>query len=308
VRDLVSGFIDSLSDHRNASPATVRAYRSDLIALLDFVEESWLERPARPTDLDRHALRAWLGYLSQKGLSRTTIARKLSAVRTFLAHLCREGVLTRNPARQVATPKRPQHLPSHLTVDDAFALVESPGDSDLRLRDRCAYELMYGSGLRAAEVCSVRTADIDVESQTVLVLGKGRKERIVPVGSKALDAVAAYRPARDRLVQKARSSRATDRLLVNHRGEPLTTRGLRWLLERSVRELGLGRHVTPHTLRHSFATHLLGGGADLRAIQELLGHASLSTTQRYTHVDVEHLTKVYDAAHPRARRVGRRRS
>lgn len=294
----VAAFLDSLIHQRNASPATARAYGNDLTGLVGFLEEKYFERPAKVTDIDRHAIRAWLGSLAERGLARTSIARKLSALRSFLGHQCREGALEHNPGRAVATPKRPKPVPSHLTVDEAFALCEHPEDAkDLDRRDRFAIELIYGSGLRIAEACALRPADVDVAEELVRVVGKGRKERVVPISGKALAALAQYLPSRDRLRRRG----GGNRLLVNHRGGDLTTRGLALVVGRHVRALSLGRRITPHTLRHSFATHLLGSGADLRAIQELLGHASLSTTQRYTHVDIEQLTRVYDQAHPRAR-------
>ena len=304
MRPLLDRFLETLQFERNASPLTLKSYRTDLVAFLGFLERDYFEHQVKPKQIDVHAVRAYLGALARAGLQRSSIARKLSAVRSFLRWLCREGILEKNPARLVSTPKLPKKLPSHLTVDEAFALVENPrAASDLSARDRCALELLYGSGLRAAEVTALKLDDIDTKESLVRVLGKGNKERLVPLSSKARTALADYLGARERLLARSRGSRRGDPfVLLNYRGERLTTRGLALLLRRHVRELQLARRVSPHTLRHSFATHLLGSGADLRAMQQLLGHASLSTTQRYTHVDVEHLTRVYDSAHPRARR------
>ena len=302
MRALLDRFLEALRFEKDASPHTLRAYATDLRAFLTFLERDYFEHEVKPGDVDVHAVRAYLGALARARLERSSIARKLSAVRSFLRWLVREGVLEKNAARLVATPKLPKKLPSHLTVDEAFLLMESPKEAkELALRDRCALELLYGSGLRAAEVTSLKLDDIDAGESLVRVLGKGKKERIVPLSSKAKAALDDYRDARERLLARG-AGKGGSYLLLNHRGGRLTPRGLALVVRRHVRALNLPRKVSPHTLRHSFATHLLGSGADLRAIQELLGHASLSTTQRYTHVDVGHLTRVYDGAHPRARR------
>jgi integrase/recombinase XerC len=302
VTALLDRYLETLRYGRDASPHTVKSYRTDLTAFLHFLAEDYFEHAVKPKDIDHHAIRAWLGALAKAGRERSSIARKLSAVRSFLRFLCREGILAKNVARLVATPKLPKKLPSHLTVDEAFALVEDPRESkDLTLRDHTALELLYGSGLRASEVCGLKLEDMDTAEGLVRVLGKGRKERIVPLSSKSSEAFARYLPARSRLLARATDRGGGEHVLLNHRGGRLTTRGLAVLLRKHVQALALARKVSPHTLRHTYATHLLESGADLRAIQELLGHASLSTTQRYTHVDVAHLTRVYDQAHPRAR-------
>ena len=278
-----------LRTERHASPHTIRGYLSDLRQLLAFVGGG-------PEAVDAAAIRHWLRALDGEA-ERSSIARKLAAVRAFFRFLLETKRLARDPAAGIATPKTLRKLPAHLTLDDVDRLlVTPPGDALLGLRDRAMLEVLYSSGLRVSELVGLDWAHVDEEAGAVRVLGKGRKERVVPVGRPALHALAAYRAAR-----------AASRLPVGHgavfrnaRGGRLTSRSVARLMERWVLLSGTATKATPHALRHTFATHLLGGGADLRAIQELLGHASLSTTQRYTHVDLRRLMEAYDRAHPRA--------
>ena len=288
-RDPVSVFLDYLAAERRASPHTTRAYRADLAEFAAFLREAGLGDPA---DADARAVRAYLAALHQRGLARTSIGRKLAAVRSCLRFLARRGVIEANPARQVRGPRVPRRLPSFLPKDESKDLLDrDPAPSTGGRRDHALLELLYASGLRVAECCGLDAEDLDRGRGTVRVLGKGGKERVVPVGDAALLALDAY---------LALAPAATGPIFRNQRGGRLTTRSAHRIVGARAREAGLLRRVTPHTLRHTFATHMLGEGADLRLIQELLGHRRLATTQRYTHVSPEHLMKVYDAAHPRA--------
>jgi integrase/recombinase XerC len=243
--------------------------------------------------------------LSRGGLCKSSIARKLSTIRSFLRHAVREGRIEANPAQTVPTPKVPKGLPRDLTVDEMFNLLEHIAPDDLAgARDLAILELLYATGLRVGELGSLSVDDVDLSSAVVRVMGKGRKERLVPFGDKARQAVARWLDRSRDLRAKAGDVNA---VFLNLRGGRLTDRSVRRILDRRLREAAVRARVSPHALRHSFATHLLGAGADLRAIQELLGHASLSTTQRYTHVSMDALMKVYDRTHPRARRKETRR-
>ncbi|HEY6843995.1 MAG TPA: tyrosine recombinase XerC, partial [Thermoanaerobaculia bacterium] len=263
--------------------------------------------------IDHLTIRAYLAHLARKKLSRSSIARHLSALRSFFKYLMREEIVASNPARSVATPKREKHLPAVLQSADIATLFEMPDLSTaLGIRDRAWLELMYASGLRISELVGIDLDDIELRSRLVKVRGKGAKERIVPFGSKAQDAIRAYLEVRTLCSARLRRARhgpavpytpdapEQDALFVNYRGERITARSVRRLFEKYVRAASLRAGVSPHTLRHSFATHLLNAGADLRAIQELLGHASLSTTQKYTHLNDWQLIEVYKKAHPRA--------
>jgi integrase/recombinase XerC len=242
--------------------------------------------------VDTHAVRAYLASLHQKGLARTSIARKLAAVRSCFRFLARRGVVEQNPARPLRSPRPARRLPSFLPKDESKQFLDRPpAPSVAGRRDHALLELLYATGIRVAECCGLDCADLDRSEGTVRVLGKGGKERIVPVGDLALASIDAYLAAR---------GAGEGPLFANLRGGRLTTRSARRIVRREARLAGTARRVTPHTLRHTFATHMLGEGADVRLIQELLGHSRLSTTQRYTHVSPEQLMKVYDAAHPRA--------
>jgi integrase/recombinase XerC len=285
----VGSFLEYLAVERGSSPHTLRSYATDLIEFTRFLAD---EQIGGLGDADTRAVRAYLARLHQRRLSKATIARKLAAVRSCFRFLARRGALEVNPARQVRSPRLGRRLPSFLPKDEATQLLDAgPAAGTAGLRDRALVELLYASGLRVAECCGLDVEDLDEGRRTVRVLGKGDKERVVPVGEAALEALAAYLAMR---------GRARGALFRNARGGRLTTRSALRIVKGLARRAGLGQRVTPHTLRHSFATHMLGEGADLRLIQELLGHSRLSTTQRYTHVSPEHLMRVYDAAHPRA--------
>jgi integrase/recombinase XerC len=286
----VAAFLGYLAAERGASAHTVRSYRADLLDCVAFLERRGLG--ALP-DADARVVRGYLGDLHARGLARTSVARRLAALRSFFRFLIRRGRARVNPAREVRTPRLPGRLPAHLPIDQSEALFRHrTGDDEAGRRDRAILEVLYASGVRVAELSGMDVEDVDLREGSVRVLGKGRKERVVPLGTKAVEALRGYLGARE-------GSRGA--LFRNPRGGRLTVRSLHRIVRARARAAGLPGRVTPHTLRHTFATHLLDAGADLRLIQELLGHARLSTTQRYTHVSADRLAKVYDAAHPRAR-------
>jgi integrase/recombinase XerC len=286
--DPVSAFLEYLAVERGASPHTLRNYGADLAECSEFLQR----HGASLTTADARLVRAYLAWLHQRRLAKSSIGRKLASVRSCFRFLARRGLIEQNPARQVSSPRLPRRLPSFLPKDESKELLDRPADgTQADRRDRALLELLYATGIRVAECCGLDCADLDRSEGTVRVLGKGDKERVVPVGETALAALDDYLATR-------RAVRGP--IFTNHRGSRLTPRSVRRIVERRARLSGIDRRVTPHTLRHTFATHMLGEGADLRLIQELLGHSRLSTTQRYTHVSPEHLMKVYDAAHPRA--------
>jgi integrase/recombinase XerC len=294
LKKAIAAFLRHLDRERNASPHTVKAYGEDLAQFLAHLERE-LGREPRPGEVDHLLIRAFLARLHQAGLKKSSAARKLASLRTFFRFLCREGVLERNPARALLSPRVEKRIPAHLDEAQVALLLDAPGDDDATLRARAILELLYATGLRCGELVSLDLPELDLDSRMLRVVGKGQKERVVPFGSQARQAVLAYLPAR------ARTKPRDEALFVNVRGGRLTDRSVRDILSRRVRQVALGRRISPHALRHSFATHLLERGADLRSIQELLGHASLSTTQRYTHVDMRHILAIYNLRHPRAR-------
>jgi integrase/recombinase XerC len=304
VEQAVEQFLLYLKVEKNASPHTVRNYQGDLRRFLDFMR-SRIDRPGdgepvspAPHEVTHLDVRAYLASLHRRN-AKSSVARKLSALRSFFAYFVRQGVIHQNPAEMVAAPKMAQKIPEILPVDEAFRLMHGPkSDFALGCRDLAILEVLYSCGLRVSELTSLNLDSIDAELGIVRVVGKGDKERVVPIGSKALEAVAAYGGRRKELLAGKEEHGA---LFLNNRGGRLTQRSVARLLTRYVRYCRLSRAVSPHGLRHTFATHLLDAGADLRAVQEMLGHASLSTTQRYTHLTVDKLMAVYDRAHPRSR-------
>jgi integrase/recombinase XerC len=294
VKNEIGDFLDYLTYERNVSPNTIEAYRDDLESFVGFLCNDYLTIGRDLLDLkrvDHVGIRSYLAFLARRKLSRASMARHLSALRSFFKYLMREGAVEMNPARSVATPKREKHLPSVLQSADVTVLLEQPDDSPLGIRDRAWLELLYASGLRISELVGIDVDDLELRARLVKVRGKGSKERIVPFGTKAEQALRAY------LATRTDDEPA---VFVNYRGQRITTRSVRRLFDRYVRGASLRAGVSPHTLRHSFATHLLNAGADLRSIQELLGHASLSTTQKYTHLNDAQLIAVYKKSHPRA--------
>jgi integrase/recombinase XerC len=292
----VSAFLQYLAGERGASAHTLRGYAADLAEFRRFLRAT---RVGGWEEVDARVLRGYLAWLHGRGLAKSSIARKLAAVRSCFRFLTRRGALAANPARHVRTPRLGRRLPSFLPKDESKDLLDTTfEDTDAGRRDRALLELLYACGLRVAECCGLDLEDVDRRHGTVRVLGKGNRERMIPVGDAALAALDDYLGGRG--ANLAGRGAAAGPLFRNPRGERLTTRSVHRIVGRRARAAGIARRVTPHTLRHTFATHLLGEGADLRLIQELLGHRRLSTTQRYTHVSPEHLMKVYDAAHPRA--------
>lgn len=294
LREFVERFLRYLEVERDVSVHTLRAYRKDL-------EEFAAYCNAAPEQIEMIDVRGFISEQMLAGRSKTTVSRRLAAIRSFFRYLHREGVVKANVARLVPTPKAGKPLPRFLSVDDTFQLVEKPeGIGLIPVRDRAILELIYSSGLRVSEVAGLDPNDIDLREGLVKVRGKGKKERLVPVGRKALDALGAYFIERKLFMRKKPASGEETALFLNRNGGRLTDRQIRRIVVKYARLMGIEGQIGPHTLRHTFATHLLMGGADLRAIQELLGHSSLSTTQRYTHLDVAHLMDVYDKAHPLA--------
>ncbi len=287
-------FRDYLALEAGASRNTVDNYLRDLRHLVGYLAERGIQRPA---DASRTHLRGFVFALKDTGASPATIRRHVSSVHTYFGFLVGEGAVTDDPSDRLETPRRGRKLPSVLTVNEIDALLVAPPiDDPLAWRDRTLLELGYGAGLRVSELCDIRLEDLFLGDHLVRVIGKGDKQRLVPIGRKAISVVALYlnsiRPTLDR-------GRTKSRLLLNFRGQPLSRVGAWGVVKRSATRAGIKKRVTPHTLRHSFATHLLEGGADLRAVQEMLGHADLSTTQIYTHVDREYLRSVHLQFHPR---------
>ena len=291
MNEPLESFIKHLSDERNYSEHTVKAYRGDLENFRDFL----LKEEKKIEDSDIATINAYVSTLYGKN-SPSSVERKVSSIRSFFSYLVKKGLATQNPAKLVRTPKKEKHLPVFLSVDEVFNLVDvkEAEKSPLRVRDRAILELLYSSGLRVSELAGATLADLSIGEAIIRVRGKGNKERIVPVGSKALSALGKYLDIRETLKP------VSDHIFLNSRGGGITTRSLARIIKKYGLVSGISKNVSPHVLRHSFATHLLAGGADLRAIQEMLGHASLSTTQRYTHLSVERIMEVYDKTHPNA--------
>jgi len=325
VKEQLRDFLSYLKLNRNVSAHTVAAYDSDLSQFLAFVSrESGKRRTLVPKDLNLDLIRGFLAELHHQGQARASVARKISALRTFVRYLRREGWIDSDPAALAVSPKREHKIPAHLTVDEMSRLLEAPDASDpLGRRDRAMFELFYASGLRLSELVALDLEDIDLNQRIVRAMGKGRKERLVPFNESASKAIRTWLDDRRTLRSASRKSHIAnpksqtpnpksqipnpkfqgEPLFVNARGGRLTGRSVQRLLARYVRSCSTRFGISPHALRHSFATHLLQAGADLRAIQELLGHVRLSTTQRYTHVNVAQLLEVYRKAHPRAHKV-----
>jgi integrase/recombinase XerC len=327
MRDHLKAFLQYLKLNRHVSPHTVRAYESDVTQYLAWVASETGKKMSQlePDDLDMISVRSHVGELNKAGKARSSVARKLSALRTFVKYLRREDIIEHDPTAMAVAPKRDQTIPTHLSEPEIERLIESPNTGDpLGRRDRAILELFYASGLRLSELVAIDLEDLHLSERMVRVMGKGGKERLVPFNQSTLTAIKlwmkdrgaiiATRPAR-RLGRPAKTSRPStfakatadkqdfktpDPLFINYRGSRLTGRSVDRLLRRYVAQCSTRMGISPHALRHSFATHLLQRGADLRAIQELLGHSRLSTTQRYTHVNAAQLIDVYRKAHPRA--------
>ncbi len=320
LKQAIEKFLYYLRYERNASPHTLRSYQTDLLTFLAYLTPPE-EKPMSPLAVDHLVIREFIAYLHDQGLEKSSIARRLAALRSFFKFCVREHIVGQNPARLVATPKLPKRLPVVLTAEemnnflDGLARLKSSraskpssgssgaqaGDDVLFLRrDRAILELLYAAGVRVSELTGLDLADIDRREQVLRVRGKGRRERIVPYGSKAQAALENYWPVREKLLRRSASETDKEAVFLNHLGGRLTTRSVRNIVKKYAALANINWDLHPHSLRHAFATHLLADGADLRAIQELLGHRSLSTTQRYTHATIDQLMRVYDKAHPRA--------
>jgi integrase/recombinase XerC len=306
----IERFLDYLRYQRNASPHTLRNYASDLQQFLSYLTNSpeGEKRPAPDLEqIDNLTIREFLGALYQKKNRKSSVARKLATVRSFMKYLSQQQAIHVNYAKSVASPKQDSLLPDFMTLDAVKELVESPDTgNDGGKRDRAILELLYAAGLRVSELVGLNLGDISLGEELVRVVGKGRKERIVPFGRRASESLNTYLQVRGNLARKPKSPPAKtgiasgEAVFLNLRGGRLTSRSIWDIVERYIGQLAQRLHVHPHTLRHTFATHMLSAGADLRTIQELLGHESLSTTQKYTHVSVEQLVRVYQSCHPRS--------
>lgn len=292
LSEQIAVFCRYLDTERNVSPHTIAAYRRDLEQLTAFVARE-TGGSARFGDVNHLLLRRYLALLGKRA-KKSSVGRKLAAIRSFFRFLVRQGMVANNPAELIATPKKENRLPFHLDIDQVTTLVEAPQEDDKHaLRDRAILELLYSCGLRVSELTGLAIGDLDLSGGMVRVLGKGGKERIVPVGRRAIEAIRGYLQGRGELG-------GSGPLFLNTRGQRINRRSVARIVDLHVLRIAAFKRISPHILRHTFATHMLEGGADLRAIQELLGHASLSTTQKYTHVGIDRLMEVYDKAHPKA--------
>lgn len=292
-------FLSYLKIERNYSSHTISGYKNDLLMCDDFLKQANNNMELGKGELEHSWLRRYLGELQKKQYSRTTIARKLAALRTYFRFLCREKYCQENPAKILHTPKLEMRLPKFLYPEEMTTLIDTTGtDNVINLRDRAILETLYSSGMRVSELVSLNTTDMELEQGVARVMGKGRKERLVVLGSYAVAAIHAYLNTRDKPLHEKHEKQGTA-VFLNHRGKRITDRGIRLIIHKITQLQGI-KHVSPHMMRHTFATHMLNSGADLRIVQELLGHASLSTTQIYTHVTKQRLKTVYNKAHPRA--------
>jgi integrase/recombinase XerC len=333
LKQTINNFLEYLRSVKNSSPYTVINYRKDLEQFRNYLSPPGLQAPG-VTKLTHHMIREFVGHLHEQGLQKSSIARKLAALRSFLKYCVREGILKENPARLVPTPKLPQRIPMVLSAEEMSRFLDQlagthgetplrgtkmsgrglaatgspaglakPEDTLLLPRDRAILELLYAAGLRVSELTGLNLVDMDQKDRMLRVRGKGNKERIVPYGGKAAEAMQRYWPVRQELLRgcEEHSRRASvDAIFLNYRGRRLTQRSVGRIVKKYVRLANINWDLHPHSLRHAFATHLLADGADLRAIQELLGHQSLSTTQKYTHATIQQLMDIYDKSHPHA--------
>ncbi|MCR4414826.1 MAG: tyrosine recombinase XerC [Thermoguttaceae bacterium] len=300
MRTAVGRFLQYLNVERNASELTVKSYREDLTALTDYLTEARGGACPKPGEITVLELRGYLAALHEAGYAATTIARRLASLRSFFRFGQREGWVETNPAKPLRNPRKPRNLPHFLSSEDLSQLLHAPpANTTMGLRDRAMLETMYSAGLRVSELVGLNQSDLDLAGGILRVRGKGRKERLAPVGSYAVRALRRWLSVRQ--VSSREPAGDASPVFVNRFGRRLTTRSVARMLEKYLRQTGLDRRTTPHSLRHSFATHLLDRGADIRSVQELLGHKSLVTTQIYTHVSTAGLREIYERAHPRAK-------
>ena len=294
MRGHAKNFFIYLENERGLSARTLKAYRRDVDQLLQFLETEEVDRPEQIT---QHHIRALIAQRHRQGLGGKSLQRLLSAIRSFFRWMLREGFAQHNPATAVRAPKSPRHLPATLDADTIGQLLDIPCDTPLAIRDKAVMELFYSSGLRLSELATLRWEQVDLPSGMVTVTGKGNRSRMVPVGRIAVEALLEWRKARTKFV-----SFEEPHVFVSQRGNPIATRTIQSRIRHWAKHQGMPQNIYPHLLRHSFASHMLESSGDLRAVQELLGHADISTTQIYTHLDFQHLAKVYDKAHPRAKK------
>lgn len=297
----IEAFCQSLMHEKNASPHTLKNYTGDLVEFHHYLKQSQPDLltggKLELTRISPLVLRSYMTLLFQK-LAPASVARKLSSLRSFFAYWQKKGKVAQNPAAVLHSPKLPKRLPRFLNVEEIFALLDAPVEDNFNnRRDKAILELFYSCGLRVSELVSLDLKSLDLENRLVRVIGKGSKERIVPIGKKAIEKINSYLDLR---TARLKGDESIQSLFLNNRGERLNVRSVQRLVDKAIAKSGLAKKISPHVLRHTFATHLLNSGADLRSIQELLGHASLSTTQRYTHVNVDRLMEVYEKAHPKA--------
>ena len=302
MKEVIDSFLNYLRVEKGYSGNTIAAYRNDLYQLADFIEEQAVKSGAIPpwAGFDRQSMLSYLLNLKERGYVPTTLARKVAAVKSFFKFMVAEGIMKTSPTEGVSSPKAGKSLPKPISVSEARRLIEQPSKLSTpdAKRDRAMLELLYASGMRVSELVSLNLADIDTKGGYVRCFGKGHKERLIPIYEQAALIVEEYiNEARPHLTPKSDETA----LFLNRRGERLTRQGLWQILKGYAKEAGLEAQVTPHTLRHSFATHMLSGGADLRSVQQLLGHANISTTQVYTHLTSEHVRRTYEKSHPRAK-------
>ena len=300
--EALAEFLRSLALEKNASEHTVKSYREDLTQALEFLRTKYEGHKLGPDQITSRHLRAFTVWLHEQGYAKTTIARRMAAVRTWFKFLCRQGTVGVNPAEGLRAPRQDKKLPHFLAEDAIEKLLQAPpADDPLGLRDRAILEILYSAGLRVSELTGLNVADLDLDAGMATIRGKGKKERLAFLGKASMRALKDWLQAR--AVVQAEAQRKTEAVFLNKHGSRLTSRSVGRLLEKYLQQAGLDPRTSPHTLRHSFATHLLDRGADIRSVQELLGHSSLATTQIYTHVTTQRLKERYDQAHPRARRM-----
>jgi integrase/recombinase XerC len=305
MHSAAEAFLNHLRIERNCSPLTIKSYREDLESIFEYFRERVGAVPA-PAETTVAMLRGYVAYMHECEYARSTMARRLACLRSLFRFCCREGYAATNPAKALRTPRAGRRLPHFLSTEQAAKLLEAPpANTPAGLRDRAILETLYSAGLRVAELASLDIDDWDCDAGVLRVIGKGRKERFAPIGQYAAQSLARWLEVREPDPRAQAPQQAA--MFLNKRGRRLTTRSVGRLLEKYIRQTGLDKLTTPHTLRHSFATHLLDGGADLRSVQELLGHKSLTTTQIYTHVSTKRLRAAYEQAHPHAakKRLGR---
>lgn len=301
MKDLLADFRTFLEVERNLSGHTRRAYLTDLKEFDNFLKNPGNHAfPVEIVNATPDSIRSFMAHMHVRGLKKVSVNRKISSLKAFYAYLMRTGVIKANPMTGIKAPKMEKHMPAFLSVDEAFELIKAASDrrDSSNLRDHAMLELFYSSGLRLSELAGLNTDDVNFAAEQVKVRGKGKKERIVPVGSPALQAIGSYLEVTK---EKRKKQELSQPLFLNNRGGRITARSIARIVDAAAIKSGIGRKISPHALRHTFATHLLNAGADLRSIQEMLGHESLSTTQKYTALNISRLMEVYDKAHPRAR-------